>query len=97
MSMPHDNTTWGQEKAETLLKQVISALNELDKNEKRTDEYKDSDLKSNLRGTFESMTFNITKLYSFFANGKWEVVDQKYIVDEREKGLEKIKNLYDIN
>ena len=97
MSMPHDNTTWGQEKAETLLKQVISALNELDKNEKRTDEYKDSDLKSNLRGTFESMTFNITKLYSFFANGKWEVVDQKYIVDEREKGFEKIKNLYDIN
>jgi hypothetical protein len=72
-------------------------LNELDKNEKRTDEYKDSDLKSNLRGTFESMTFNITKLYSFFANGKWEVVDQKYIVDEREKGFEKIKNLYEIN
>ena len=97
MSMPHDNTTWGQEKAETLLKQVILALNELDKNEKRTDEYKDSDLKSNLRGTFESMTFNITKLYSFFANGKWEVVDQKYIVDEREKGFEKIKNLYEIN
>lgn len=96
MSMPYDNTTWGQEKAETLLKQVISSLNLLDANETRTDEFKDSDLKANLKGTFESMTFNLTKLYSFFSNGKWEVVDQKYIVEEREKGLDKIKNLYDI-
>ena len=97
MSLPYDNTTWGQEKVETLLIQVITALNQLDKNEIQSDEYSDSDLKDNLRGIFESMTFNITKLYSFFANGKWEVVDQKYIVDEREKGLDKIKNLYDIN
>lgn len=97
MSMPYDNTTWGQEKAETLLKQVISSLNLIDANDARTDEFKDSDLKGNLRGTFESMTFNLTKLYSFFSNGKWEVVDQKYIVEECEKGLDKIKNLYDIN
>jgi hypothetical protein len=96
MSMPYDNTTWGQEKAETLLKQVISSLNMLDINEARTDEFKDSDLKSNLRVTFESMTFDLTKLYSFFANGKWEVVDQKYIVEERENGLDKIKKIYDI-
>lgn len=96
MSMPYDNTTWGQEKAETLLRQVISALNQLDTNETRTDEFKDSDLKANLRGTFESMTFNLTKLYSFFSNGNWEVIDQKHIVEERQKGLDKIKNLYDI-
>ena len=38
------------------------------------------------------MTFNITS-YIPFANGKWEVVDQKYIVDEREKDLKKSKNL----
>lgn len=94
-TMPFDNATWGQEKAETLLKQVVSALNLLDANEGRTDEFKDADLKANLRGSFESMTFNLTKLYSFFSNGKWDVVDQKYIVDERERGLEKIKSIYD--
>jgi hypothetical protein len=95
-TMPYDNATWGQEKAETLLKEVISALNLLDKNEERTDEFKDADLKANLRSSFESMTFNLTKLYSFFSNGKWDVADQKYIVEEREKGLEKIKSIYDI-
>lgn len=95
-TMPFDNATWGQEKAETLLKQVISALNLLDTDEGRTDEFKDADLKANLRNSFESMTFNLTKLYSFFSNGKWDVVDQKYIVDERERGLEKIKSIYDI-
>ncbi|OIN56231.1 hypothetical protein [Arsenicibacter rosenii] len=96
MSMPFDNANWGQEKTENLLKQIISALNQLDENEARTDEYKDSDLKGNLRGIFESMAFNVTKLYSFFTNGKWETIDQKYIIEEREKGLEKIKKLYDI-
>ncbi len=87
----------GTRESRNSLKQVILALNELDKNEKRTDEYKDSDLKSNLRGTFESMTFNITKLYSFFANGKWEVVDQNILLMNGKKDLKKIKNLYDIN
>jgi len=95
-TMPYDNTTWGQEKTETLLKQVISSLDLLDKNEIRTDEFKDTDLKGNLRGTFESMTFNLTKLYSFFSSGKWEVVDQKYIVEERLDGLKKLKDIYGI-
>lgn len=96
VSMPYDNTAWGQEKTETLLKQVISSLNLLDINETRTDEFKDIDLKGNLRGAFESMSFNLTKLYSFFSNGNWAVADQKYIVEEREKGLDKIKQIYEI-
>ena len=97
ISMPYDNTIWGQEKTETLLKQIISSLNLLDKNEIRTDEFKDSDLKANIRSTFESMAFNLTKLYSFFASGNWQVIDQKYIVEEREKGLQRIKKLYGID
>ncbi|TDO28145.1 hypothetical protein [Sediminibacterium goheungense] len=95
-TMPFDNAIWGQEKTETLLKQVISSLDLFDKNEIRTDESKDTDLKASIRGTFESMTFNLTKLYSFFSSGKWDVVDQKYIVDERENGLKKLKGIYGI-
>lgn len=96
-TMPFDNATWGQEKTESLLQEVILSLNSLDENATRKDEFKDTDLKSNLRGTFESMIFNLTKLYSFFSNGKWDIVDQKYIVEERQKGLDKIKGLYGLN
>lgn len=95
-TMPYDNTNWGQEKIETLLKQVISSLDLLDKNEIRTDQFNDTDLKANLRGTFESMTFNLTKLYSFFSSEKWDIRDQKYIVDERHTGLENLKDIYGI-
>lgn len=96
MTTPVDNATWGQEKTEDLIKQVISSLNLIDNNEFRKDEFKDSDLKNNIKGTLESMVANLTKLLSFFSNGKWEVVDQKYIIEEREKGLEKIRQLYNI-
>lgn len=93
-SMPYDNTSWGQEKTESLLKDVIHGLKLLDLNEERTDEFKDSDLKHNLRGHFGSMAWNLTKLYSFFCDGEWEVKDRDKICNERENGLEELKKIY---
>ena len=85
---------WAQEKVENLLKSVILALNLIDENEIRADEFKDGDLKHNIRGVFESMTYDLTKLYAFFSNREWDVDDRKYIVEERKEGLDKIKNKY---
>ena len=93
---PYDMTAWGQEKVESLIKDVIFSLNLLDENESRTDEFKDSDLKHNIRKKFEGMAYNLTKLYAFFVDGQWETVDREYIVKERENGLDKIKKLYGI-
>jgi hypothetical protein len=93
-SMPFDNTSWGQEKTETLLKDVIHGLELLDLNDKRTDEFKDTDLKFNLRGHFASMAWNLTKLYSFFCDGDWEVKDRDLICNKREEGLEDLKKIY---
>ena len=93
-SMPYDNTSWGQEKTERLLKDVIHGLDLLDLNEKRTDEFKDTDLKFNLRGHFSTMAWNLTKLYSFFCDGDWEVKDRDIICKKREEGLEELKKIY---
>jgi hypothetical protein len=93
-TMPFNNENWGKEKSETLIKMVISSLELLDKNEIRDDEFKDANLKANLRGTFESMTHDLTKLYAFFSNGKWEITDQDIIVKEREDGLNKLRQIY---
>lgn len=93
-SMPYENTSWGQEKTESLLEDVIHGLNLLDLNEKRTDEFRDSDLKFNLRSHFSAMAWNLTKLYSFFCDGDWEVKDRDTICEKREQGLEELKKIY---
>jgi hypothetical protein len=93
-SMPYDNTAWGQEKTEKLLKEIIHGLALLKDNETRTDEFKDSDLKANIRGLLGSMTFDLTKLYAFFCDGDWEVKDRELIMEQGEEGLEHLKKVY---
>jgi hypothetical protein len=93
-SMPYDNTFWGQEKTERLLKDVIQGLKLMDLNETRTDEFKDTDLKFNLRGQFASMAFNLTKLYSFFCDSDWDVAHSTLIAKKGEDGLKELKRLY---
>jgi hypothetical protein len=69
--MPFDNSAWGRVKSESLLKLVISSLELLDENETREDDYKDSDLKANLRGNLGSLCWDMTKLFAFFH--KWRL------------------------
>jgi len=95
IATPYDNTKWGLEKTESLLNDIILSLNFFDEIERITNKI-DGNYLDKLKENLECMVFNLTKIYSFFANGKWEVIDQKYIVDEREKGLKKLKSLYDI-
>lgn len=93
-STPYDNTAWGQEKTETLLKEIVHGLELLKDNEKRTDEFKDSDLKANIHGLFGSMAYDLTKLYSFFCDGEWNTKDRNIIMDKGIEGLEHLKKIY---
>lgn len=92
--MPYNNETWGQEKTESLLMSIVQVLNEVDSFEQRTDNFRESDFTYNLRGTMSSMASDITKLYAFFLNGKWEATDRDIIVNERKKGIKRLKDLY---
>ena len=94
IAMPHDNTNWGKEKSEILLKMLIFSLDLIDENENRDDEFKDSDLKFNLQGNLKSMGHNLTKLFAFFSNGQWETTDSDIIFKERNEGLERLKKIY---
>lgn len=96
ITMPFNNDNWGQEKSEELLKSIIGSLNLLDLNETRIDEFKDSDLKSKLKGELSSMCWNLTKLLAFFTAGEWSAIDKDLIVEEREDGLIKLKKIYGI-
>lgn len=93
-SLPFDMTAWGTEKSERLLKDVIHGLDMLDRYEERDDEYRLEDTLAMMRGQFETMSWNLTKLLSFFSNGEWRTSDRETIVKERIKGLEKLKELY---
>ena len=72
----------------------LSGLNQIDSCKKRTDEYRFDDTLHNLEGLLGSMSWDLTKLFSFFSNGNWETSDRDLIINERENGLEKLKNLY---
>ena len=41
-----------------------------------------------------SICFDVTKLYAFFSNGKWDLKDVDLIMDERLEGFEKLKLYY---
>jgi hypothetical protein len=72
---------------------IIARLEMLEQNEEGTDD-KDSDLKFNLKWHFKTMVLNLTKLYSFFCDGNWEVNDSNLIVDKRDAGLKELKKIY---
>lgn len=93
-TMPFDNTDWGIEKTETLLRDIVHGLELLKENENRTDEFKDLDLKANIKGLFGSMAYNLTKLYSFFCSAEWDTKDRDLIVNKGIEGLEHIKKVY---
>ena len=93
-TMPYDNTLWGQEKVETLLKQIIIGVKLINDNEKRTDEFKDTDLKANIKGILGSMTYSLTKIYAFFCDGRWEVEDRDIIIKRGNEGLEYLNKIY---
>jgi len=92
--MPYDNVAWGQEKSENMIKELISAIHLTKQHEERTDEFKDTDFRHNLLGTLNAIAYDLTKIYSFFCGGKWEVKDASIIMDEKEEGLNKLKELY---
>lgn len=93
-SLPYDMTSWGKEKTEGLLNSVIHGLNMLDRYEERDDEFKLEDTLNIMRGQFETMAWDLTKLFSFFYNGEWTTSDREIIVNERNDGLEKLKKLH---
>ena len=41
-----------------------------------------------------SMLYNLTKLYSFFLDSKWNIDDVELILKFKEKGFESLKNKY---
>lgn len=92
-TMPYDNSTWGEEKIENLLKDIIHGISLIKANEERTDEFRDSDVKHNLKGLFGSMAYDITKLYAFFCDGNWQPSHREIIINE-ENGLAKLRALY---
>jgi hypothetical protein len=92
--MPYDNANWGQEKMETLMNQIVSGIKLLDENNERTDEFKDSDMKHNIKGVFHSMAWNVTKLYSFFCAGQWEPKDRDTLIKNGKEGIEELRSVY---
>ena len=92
--MPYDNVSWGQEKSENVIKGIITAIHLTEQHENRIDEFKDTDFRHNLLGTLSGMAYDLTKIYSFFCAGKWDVKDGSTIMKEKEEGLEKLKVLY---
>ncbi|WP_323758442.1 hypothetical protein [Roseivirga sp.] len=93
-SLPHNMTSWGQEKSENLIKEVIHGFDMLDRYEERDDEFKLQDTLSIMRGLFETMSWDLTKMLAFFSNGEWQTSDRETIVKERYEGLKKLKELY---
>ncbi|MBN3584824.1 hypothetical protein JYB64_20700 [Algoriphagus aestuarii] len=93
-TLPYDMGKWGIEKTEALLLEVISGLEILDNYEKRDDEHRLEDTLFNVRNLIGEMSWNLTKMYSFFTNGKWGKKDKDLIVIERKEGLEKLKKYY---
>ncbi|BDS11484.1 hypothetical protein [Aureispira anguillae] len=96
-AVPYDMTPWGEEKTESLLKDIIHCLNLIDGYYERDDEHRLEDTLGNLKGNLGAMAWNGTKILSFFMNGKWETIDRDYIVNERLSGLKKLKDLYKKN
>lgn len=93
-TMPYDNTVWGQEKTEGLLQDVIHGLKILKDNETRNDEFKDSDLKANIKGILGSMVCDLTKLYAFFCDGDWETKDSEIVIESGIEGLAHLEKVY---
>ena len=93
-TLQYDMGSWGIEKTEILLKEVIAGLEILDNYEERDDERRLEDTLHNIRNLIGGMSWNLTKLFSFFTNGKWEVKDKDLIINEREEGLKKLKKYY---
>lgn len=93
-TMPFNNASWGQEKTEHIIDEIISCLDLIDEFDKRNDEYRESDFKANLTGKLGSIMWDATKTYSFFCDGKWDVKDRDIIMEERREGFEKIKEIY---
>jgi len=94
INLPHDMSEWGREKTETLLKEVIGGLEILDNYGESEDEDKLVDTLANIGNLIGGMSWNLTKIYSFFTNGKWDVKDKDLIVKERNEGLEKLIKYY---
>ncbi len=93
-SMPNDNTAWGQEITENLLKEIIHGHKLLKDNETRIDNIKDYDLIKNINSLLGNMTFDLTKLFAFFYDGDWEVNDSELIMEKGEEGLALLKKVY---
>lgn len=91
---PYDMASWGNEKMEGILIQIIQGLNLIDNYENQSDPFDESIL-ANLRAKLASMTFNATKIYSFFKGGQWDVKDKDLIISNRLEGLEELKKLYE--
>ncbi|MGB0887864.1 MAG: hypothetical protein ACPGSL_07060 [Vicingaceae bacterium] len=92
--LPFDMANWGKEKSESLLENVIHGLDMLDRYEERNDEYRLQDTLSIMKGQFETMAWDLTKMLAFFSDGKWKASDREKIVNERTKGLKTLKKLY---
>ena len=93
-TMPYNNDGWGQEKTENIIDDLIKCLNIIDEFEARKDLNRESDLTTNIKGKVASMLWDATKVYSFFCDGNWDVNDREIIINERNKGFEKIKKIY---
>lgn len=92
--LAHDNTLWGQEKTEDLLKGVIEIITLIRQNEGSIKESQNSDLQTNIKFSLEAMANNLTKIYAFFCNGKWEIGDGNIIVEQGSKGLVYLNEIY---
>lgn len=97
MTMPFDNTVWGQEKSYTLIKQILHCFDILDQFKIRKDDFRESDFTHNLYENLNAMMWNQTKLMSFFYDGEWNINDRDIIMKEKLEGLEKIIEKYKNN
>jgi hypothetical protein len=93
-SMPCDNADWGLEKSEDMLTSIISIFDLLDRNDQIGNGIKEPGVTSNIKGSLVDLTYQATKIYSFFCNGNWGPSDRDLIVKERREGLAKLKKIY---
>lgn len=86
-SMPYNNDQWGREKSESLIKNVLHALELWTMHAQRTDVHRDGDLEHNTKGTYSSMLWNLTKLYAFFCDAEWNTADRDLLMERGSAGL----------
>lgn len=88
--MQHNNVEWGIEKTGNVLESIAISLNVLEELEGSIP----TGSIANLHRLLGEMAYDSSKLLAFFSGAKWNPSDRDLVMNEKGKGLEKLRDLY---